>query len=128
MAKLTGARVVTGRREGTDVEGRPVANTQGRPVCLSASVPSKLWGKLARYLEVLMEHQSGLWGSRLVPRRRHPRPDFSEAGQVWALPPTHSFRPTPSRLASAWSIFRKAKLKEPVVSSWPPHPVAPDML
>ncbi|CAI9170927.1 unnamed protein product [Rangifer tarandus platyrhynchus] len=63
--KLTGARAVTGRMEGTDVGGRPVASTQELPASVSASFSSKLQGKQARYLEVLMEHQSGLWGAGL---------------------------------------------------------------
>lgn len=93
----------------------------GRPFCQrSIQAPGEM-GSLPRGLNGTSVRAVG---SRLVPRRHHPRPDLRGRASVGSAP----YRPTPSRLASVYSIFRKARLKEPVVSSWPPRRVAPDTL
>lgn len=89
--KLTSV-AVTGRNRCWWVDRLP-ALRDGRPFCPRSiqalgemsSLPRGLNGTSVRAV-----------GSRLVPRRRHPRPDLRGRASVGSAP----YRPTPSRLAS----------------------------
>ena len=74
--------VVTGKMKGTDVEERPVASTQGWMVCLSARAQSELQGEMVSLPQGLNGTLVRAVGTKSLPRRRHLRPEFREAGEV----------------------------------------------
>lgn len=86
--------------------------------CLSASAQSKLQGEMVLLPQGLNGALVRAVGTKFSPRRRHPRPDFKESGEVWGSAPYIPFSPNSSRLAHSCSAFTKAQLKEPVLFSW----------